>query len=112
MGDSATGPTAGAESRRLRSRSTGSSVLTPPKGLPAFPDPETADAERADIIRCCRRLPEVVLDPCVCGHGKAAHEHYRPGWDCGTCGAATCVDYRREGVGAIRRTLRRLGLTH
>jgi hypothetical protein len=111
MGDLASGRTGGTESRRLRSRSTGLSVLTPPKGLPVFPDPETADAERADIIRCCRSLPEVVVEPCVCGHGKAAHEHYRPGWDCGTCGAATCVDYRPEEVGALRGMLRRLGLT-
>jgi hypothetical protein len=111
MGDLASGPVGGTESRRARSRSTGSSVLTPPTGLPIFPDPETADAERADIIRCCRQLPMVVLDPCVCGHGKASHEHYRPGWDCGICGAATCVDYRREDGGAVRRMLRRLGLT-
>jgi hypothetical protein len=22
---------------------------------------------------------------CRCGHGRAAHEHYRPGADCGSC---------------------------
>jgi hypothetical protein len=111
MGDRASGQPGGAGPRRRRSRSTGSSVLTPPRGLPAFPDPETADAERADIIRCCPQLPRVVIDPCVCGHAKSSHEHYRPGWDCGICGSAHCIDYRPEGGGAIRRTLRRLGLT-
>ena len=84
-------------------------MLTPPRGLPVFPDLQAAEAERADIIRCCRKLPEVVTDPCLCGHGKAAHEHYRPGWDCGICGSMTCVDYRPLGCGPIRRLLRRWG---
>lgn len=110
MGDMAPGQTGGADARRRWSRSTGSSVLTPPKGLPVFPDLTTADAERADIIRCCRELPQIVLDPCLCGHGKDAHEHYRPGWDCGTCGAARCCDYRPEGGGSVRQMMRWLGL--
>lgn len=24
-------------------------------------------------------------DPCVCGHPRAAHEHYRSGTDCALC---------------------------
>jgi hypothetical protein len=24
--------------------------------------------------------------PCRCGHAAEAHEHYRPGRDCGACG--------------------------
>lgn len=32
--------------------------------------------------------------PCRCGHAAAAHEHYRPGSDCGACGAAECIRYR------------------
>jgi hypothetical protein len=110
-GDTASGRADGVGPRRERARNLGSSVLTPPTGLPVFPDLEKADAERADIIRCCRRQPETVLDPCVCGHAKASHEHYRPGWDCGFCGAATCMDFRPEGGGRLRRVLRRLGLT-
>jgi hypothetical protein len=108
MGDVPSGRS-GTDSQRGRSR--GLSVLTPPRGLPAFPDLETAAAERADIIRCCRQPSEVVVDPCLCGHSRASHEHYRPGWDCGICGAATCVDYRRAGCGAFRRLLRRLGVS-
>jgi hypothetical protein len=111
MGDMTTGQLGGADPRRRRPRSGGSSVLTPPTGLPVFPDLEASEAERADIIRCCRDLPRTVLDPCLCGHGRSSHEHYRPGWDCGICGAATCVDYRPVEGGPVRRMLRRLGLT-
>jgi hypothetical protein len=111
MGDTATGRSGGAESRRDRSRTNGLSVLTPPRGLPTLPDLETAAAERADIIRCCRQASEPVVDPCLCGHAKSSHEHYRPGWDCGTCGAVACVDYRRQDGGALRRMLRKLGVT-
>jgi hypothetical protein len=110
MGDAALGRSGG-DPRRGRSRSNGSSVLTPPAGLPVFPDVQASGAERADIIRCCRVQQRSVIDPCVCGHGKSSHEHYRPGWDCGICGSADCADYRAEGGGVVRRLLRRCGLT-
>ena len=110
MGDSASGALGGADQRRKRPRSTGSAVLTPPGGLPVFPDLAAAGAERADIIRCCRKAVRDEIDPCVCGHGRTAHEHYRPGWDCGTCGAVTCCDYRSADGGRVRRALRRFGL--
>jgi hypothetical protein len=109
MGDAAFGQSA--DGRRSRSPGHGSSVLTPPGGLPTFPDLAGAAAERADIVRSCRSVPETVIDPCVCGHGKAAHEHYRPGWDCGICGAVDCTDYRSVSCGMVRRALRRLGLS-
>jgi hypothetical protein len=32
---------------------------------------------------------------CVCGHAKDAHEHYRRGTDCATCGAEVCPKFRR-----------------
>jgi hypothetical protein len=51
----------------------------------------------------------VVVEPCVCGHARDAHEHYRPGTDCGACGVRDCADYRRAG-GAVRQMLRRLFL--
>jgi hypothetical protein len=54
-------------------------------------------------------MPKTVIDPCVCGHARDAHEHYRPGRDCGACGAHDCADYRRAG-GAVRRAMRMLGL--
>jgi hypothetical protein len=38
--------------------------------------------------------------PCLCGHGKLAHEHYRKGADCALC---DCRRYRRS-------LLARLGL--
>ena len=53
--------------------------------------------------------PKTVIEPCVCGHARAAHEHYRPGRDCGACGAQDCAEFRRAG-GAIRQALRRLFL--
>ncbi|WP_304118504.1 hypothetical protein [Mycolicibacterium bacteremicum] len=30
---------------------------------------------------------------CQCGHGRAAHEHYRPGTDCALCGPQVCQAY-------------------
>jgi len=33
---------------------------------------------------------------CVCGHTKAAHQHFRPGNDCGRCGAAGCPKFKRD----------------
>lgn len=54
-------------------------------------------------------MRSTVVEPCVCGHAKDAHDHYRPGTDCGACGATDCGEYRLEG-GSVRRALRRLGL--
>lgn len=33
-------------------------------------------------------------DPCLCGHVRDAHEHYRPGMDCGACGAVKCPRFQ------------------
>jgi hypothetical protein len=38
--------------------------------------------------------------PCVCGHGRTAHEHYRRGKDCALC---SCARYRRRLIGRRRR---------
>jgi hypothetical protein len=32
---------------------------------------------------------------CVCGHAREAHEHYRRGTDCATCGPELCPKFRR-----------------
>jgi hypothetical protein len=32
---------------------------------------------------------------CVCGHQREAHEHYRSGTDCATCGPELCPRFRR-----------------
>ena len=36
--------------------------------------------------------PAAGLKPCSCGHGRQAHQHYRPGKDCALC---SCARYRR-----------------
>ena len=44
-------------------------------------------------------------DLCRCGHEAEAHEHFRPGSDCGACGAQECRRFRPQG----RRRWPRLG---
>jgi hypothetical protein len=112
MDDSATGRPAGAAQRRGRRHGAGSSVLTPPTGIAAVPGIEavptqrTASAEPAGPVK--RPAPPAVVDPCTCGHAKAAHEHYRKGADCGVCGAATCAAFRsKERRGLLGRLFRR-----
>jgi hypothetical protein len=38
---------------------------------------------------------------CVCGHGRAAHTHYRPGSDCALC---NCDRYRFAVLGWFTRS--------
>ena len=113
MGEAAAGRHGGADPRRGRG-GAGPSVLTPPRGLPILPDLRATAVERADLMRLIPPTPPDlynVVDPCVCGHSKAVHDHYRPGWDCGVCGAVLCVDFRaQDGEGGARRVLRWLGL--
>ena len=55
--------------------------------------------------------PTSVDDPCLCGHGRDAHDHFRAGSDCGACGATDCGKYRsvdRRTGGALGRVRRRL----
>jgi hypothetical protein len=92
--------------RRGRRRSSGSSVLTPPTGLPDLSTPTWQPS--VPPVQQPPATPTVVK-PCACGHAKDAHEHYRPGTDCGVCGAASCEEFRPVG-GSMRRTLRRMGL--
>jgi hypothetical protein len=40
------------------------------------------------------------LKPCACGHGRAAHQHYRRGKDCALC---ACARYRRGLLGRLFR---------
>ena len=109
MGDTNSGSSSGPV-RRGRQATSGSSVLTPPVGLPAVPGQrESVDHMIAPPVTP-PALPKTVVDPCVCGHAREAHEHYRRGTDCGVCGAEQCLEFRREG-GVFRKTMRRLGLT-
>jgi hypothetical protein len=41
--------------------------------------------------------------PCRCGHTAEAHEHYRPGRDCGACGCRrfAAADARPAAVAAV-----------
>ena len=115
-----------------RGRAGGSSVLTPPIGLPVVPDdaralrgvdPPPVYAATGDAAcgppRTVALPPDVpgpatpapVGIPCRCGHGPDAHRHWRRGSDCGTCGAGSCTAYRAQ-RDALRRMLRRLGLIH
>jgi hypothetical protein len=108
-------------------RTNGSSVLTPPIGIPVVPDDTGALLEArqsADVVRpptdpvpavpapAAAHIPPVVdalAGSCLCGHGAPAHEHYRTGSDCGACGPGGCSVFRLPG-GHTRRVLRRLRL--
>lgn len=121
MGDAASKRPVGGGSRGDHRRAAGSSVLTPPTGVPTVPDLSSAipsQREELSAAQCALPVPttppahpaqRTVVKPCACGHGRAAHDHYRPGTDCGACGATGCAAYRPLG-GPIRRLLRRLGL--
>jgi hypothetical protein len=56
------------------------------------------------VIAALFRRPDPGV--CLCGHPKTAHEHFRPGSDCGSCGAAVCRRYRpaRRRRAAVHRT--------
>lgn len=108
MGDAVPG---GSAPRRARPTSPGSAVLTPPTGLPAIPDIDAlVPAQRTPDDRRPSAPPPTVVEPCTCGHARAAHDHYRSGHDCGACGAEGCSDFRPVG-GPMRRAARRLGLS-
>ncbi|NMI02050.1 (Fe-S)-binding protein [Pseudonocardia acidicola] len=54
--------------------------------------------------------PRAVEGPlCRCGHGPQAHDHYRPGSDCGICGAASCRRFVASGARTRRRSWWRKG---
>jgi hypothetical protein len=114
MGD--VGRLAGEGQRRNRQSSAGSSVLTPPTGMPAIPELETSfPVQRRSSPPMPADTPpppaqSTVVDPCMCGHSEAAHEHYRPGSDCGACGRAACGEYRPANS-TWRRFLRTMGLS-
>ncbi|GAA4673222.1 hypothetical protein GCM10023215_00800 [Pseudonocardia yuanmonensis] len=104
-----------------------SSVLTPPTGLPAVDDPAApavaVPAQRTDARTSAGAGTGAPTAPpvapptqapapagtCVCGHAAEAHEHYRPGDDCGACGAAVCGHYTpADGSGKKKGLLGRL----
>jgi hypothetical protein len=92
--------------RRGKRGESAPSVLTPPTGVPAVPDLGAAIPAQRQDSPPTDVTPDVV-DPCQCGHAKEAHEHYRPGRDCGICGADVCAAYRAARGPARRRLPRR-----
>ncbi len=117
MSDDAVKPTRHPKAKRAARPETDLSVLTPPVGLPAAqadpgpPPPAPAEARAEGPAEALAEPPGAARAPgrCVCGHPRAAHEHYRRGSDCGVCGAAQCACFRRRG-GPLRRLLRRVRL--
>jgi hypothetical protein len=85
--------------------------------MPTVPEVQAPDTTSGVTVPAQRTAPvtppapplrPVVVDPCTCGHGKDAHEHYRPGTDCGVCGATTCAAFRpTERSGVLQRLFRR-----
>jgi hypothetical protein len=46
---------------------------------------------------------------CTCGHGRDAHEHYRPGTECSLCAPGDCQRYRAASlVTGLKSRARRL----
>jgi hypothetical protein len=85
--------------------------------MPVIPDLESSFPVQRQESRPVPSDPpappaqHTVVDPCTCGHGPEAHEHYRPGSDCGACGRTACGEYRPANS-AWRRLLRSVGLSH
>ena len=91
---------------RRTGRTTGSSVLTPPTGVPVVP------VDAGALLEPPPAQPAPVVSSagvCLCGHGTPAHEHWRPGSDCSACGVTGCSTFRRRG-GRVRGLLRGFGL--
>jgi hypothetical protein len=117
MDDSVSGRRPRAGQRGGRRPGSGPSVLTPPAGMPAVPAGSASLDAPAEVVVPAQRgapvtppappLRRVVVDPCVCGHQKDAHEHYRPGADCGVCGATACAAFRpAESTSLLHRLFR------
>jgi len=95
---------------RRTGRTTGSSVLTPPTGVPVVPDDPAAlltspSVGPAPVASSSSSTIDPSAGVCLCGHGTPAHEHWRPGSDCSACGATGCSTFRRRG-GRVRGLLR------
>jgi hypothetical protein len=67
-----------------------------PAGLLALTAWLAGFAALAGCVEVIRRATSALRDhrsACWCGHPKSAHQHYRPGDDCGTCGFSRCPGY-------------------
>ncbi|BBG04111.1 MULTISPECIES: hypothetical protein [Pseudonocardia] len=79
-------------------------VITPAGAIPA-PRPAADDADRTPTVPPAAPQAPAVVELCRCGHGRDAHEHYRPGTDCGACGA-DCRSFRAGDTRPVRRRVR------
>ncbi|MFP5072058.1 (Fe-S)-binding protein [Pseudonocardia nantongensis] len=113
--DGATGPRP--DGRRSADPSAPSAaVLTPPTGLrpvtpatPSVPQQRTPSEPAAPAPAPPAPPAEPDLRLCSCGHPEDMHEHYRPGTDCGACGARSCRAFHPEGEQApARNPIRRI----
>ena len=114
MGDDH-GPQGPGSSSPSRGRpAAGSSVLTPPTGIPVVPDDARGirnDGRAPQVASPDAPLGAVVAALCRCGHASDVHRHLRRGSDCGQCGIGACSSYRPRG-GVFRRLLGNVGLLH
>lgn len=104
MGGSASGHHDGTgQHRRAHKGTAGPSVLTRlPTQRTTAPAERPADAGREPVTGS-PPAQRAAVDPCVCGHSRQAHEHYRPGSDCGACGRRGCGAYRPQNSRGLRR---------
>ena len=81
--------------------------VTASSGGTAVTEPEAAGLDGAAPDAAGPGVPGPT--GCRCGHDAAAHEHFRPGSDCGACGAARCGRFRAARDGHAWRGLWRAG---
>lgn len=91
---------------------------TPAVTVPAtaIPAPRVATHDLATAAGAANTAPApavphspttpAAVDLCVCGHERDAHEHYRPGTDCGACGS-TCRAFHARTGHAVGHSARR-----
>lgn len=86
----------------------GPSVLTPPAGGVVIPAQRLVPAIGSPAVGGPPASPAShgPICPCVCGHDREAHVHYRPGTDCGACDPRDCAGFRPVG-GRLRQWWRR-----
>lgn len=56
-----------------------------------------------DVARRLTARPVPADQLCACAHDADIHRHYRPGSDCGVCGAEQCARYQPVDLAAVRR---------
>lgn len=71
-------------------------LIDAPPGRPAPDDPITGIAVHVGRWLWLLTWLPAPAPRCTCGHPKTAHEHYRPGDDCGYCGRERCPTYQAQ----------------